>query len=212
MELIKYIIGIPLFSTLIISIIGPLAKKYAQFQRWDFFSRSSSEQIKAVKWIKETTASTPDLLARVEQQLRLQSFGLHRDFYFSFKIICFQSVHPQSLIPFLKTVLRYQGLYRLADGNIYPRRNNGWFITMLSVFLFFFTGSEIYRGYVQHNIIKFWMSLSLFIFAFMACFWMAFRVWEIYYISKKLNTYVPPSNEFKSKSDDFCTILNNTYP
>lgn len=59
MELIKYIIGIPLFSTLIISIIGPLAKKYAQFQRWDFFHAHLLSRLKQSNGSKKLPRRRP---------------------------------------------------------------------------------------------------------------------------------------------------------
>ena len=115
-SVIKDLFSNQVVSAVILTIIGAITKKYIQFHRRDFFSRSSSEQIKAVEWLR--TSSVPIS----EQQFRLQSFGLHRDWHLSYKIICLSSDYAQSLIPSLKAVLRYQGMYTITNGNIYPHK------------------------------------------------------------------------------------------
>lgn len=49
---IKELISIPLVSAIILAITGAITKKYFQFHRRDFFSRSPSEKIKAVKFLE----------------------------------------------------------------------------------------------------------------------------------------------------------------
>ncbi|HBS1769438.1 hypothetical protein EMH43_36235, partial [Klebsiella pneumoniae] len=110
-SVIKDLFSNQVVSAVILTIIGAITKKYIQFHRRDFFSRSSSEQIKAVEWLRTSSVPISDPLAKAEQQFRLQSFGLHRDWHLSYKIICLSSDYAQSLIPSLKAVLRYQGMY-----------------------------------------------------------------------------------------------------
>ena len=119
-SIIKDLFSNQVGSAVILTIIGAITKKYIQFHRRDFFSRSSSEQIKAVEWLRTSSVPISDPLAKAEQQFRLQSFGLHRDWHLSYKIICLSSDYAQSLIPSLKAVLRYQGMYTITNGNIYP--------------------------------------------------------------------------------------------
>ncbi|SLR93538.1 Uncharacterised protein [Klebsiella pneumoniae] len=49
-SIIKDLFSNQVGSAVILTIIGAITKKYIQFHRRDFFSRSSSEQIKAVEW------------------------------------------------------------------------------------------------------------------------------------------------------------------
>lgn len=212
MELIKQIIGILGVSPVVFGFIGTLLTKYIQFHRRDFFSRSAPEQIKALKWIRKAAVLTPDPLEKVEQQIRLQSFGLHRDFELSSKIICFQSVRPQSLTPLLKTVLRYQGMYKVVGGNIYPNKYNMWLVSLVFLTMIFFFGFEVYIGLSNSDRIQAVIAILTSAIAVMVWFWVAVCAWEISHISKKLNVYVPPSGVFESSSDEFNKMLNNTYP
>ncbi|MEH9236518.1 hypothetical protein RAF34_05270, partial [Klebsiella pneumoniae] len=56
-SVIKDLFSNQVVSAVILTIIGAITKKYIQFHRRDFFSRSSSEQIKAVEWLR--TSSVP---------------------------------------------------------------------------------------------------------------------------------------------------------
>ena len=56
-SIIKDLFSNQVGSAVILTIIGAITKKYIQFHRRDFFSRSSSEQIKAVEWLR--TSSVP---------------------------------------------------------------------------------------------------------------------------------------------------------
>ena len=51
-SIIKDLFSNQVGSAVILTIIGAITKKYIQFHRRDFFSRSSSEQIKAVEWLR----------------------------------------------------------------------------------------------------------------------------------------------------------------
>ncbi len=84
-SIIKDLFSNQVGSAVILTIIGAITKKYIQFHRRDFFSRSSSEQIKAVEWLRTSSVPISDPLAKAEQQFRLQSFGLHRDWHLSYK-------------------------------------------------------------------------------------------------------------------------------
>lgn len=209
---IKEIIGNPVISSIFTTIIGVLTKKYIQFHRRDLFSRSVSEQIKAVKWFREATALTPDPLVKAEQQLRLQSFGLLRDFHLSYKIICFQSVHPQSLISSLKTVLRYQGMYTVTDGNIHPHEFHRWLLPIALIIILFYFSVAIGTGLLHGDIIQILVSLFFFAISFITWSWVTICARKVSSISKKLNAYVPPSRDCKSSSGDFSAILNGKYP
>ncbi len=209
---IKDLISIPLISSIVLAIIGAITKQYLQFHRRDFFSRSSSEQIKAVKLFRKPYALTSHPLDKAEQQFRLQSFGLHRDWDLSYKIICFQSIHAQSLIPSLKTVLRYQGMYKIADGNIHPHKFHKWLIPLVFISLVLFMGAEIYRASAQSEGNELLKSLFVLAVGFVIWCWVTACALKLSYISKKLNNYIPPENDFKSSENIFTTILNDKYP
>ncbi|KGT86801.1 MAG: hypothetical protein FT726_24970 [Pantoea sp. Morm] len=209
---LKDLLSIQVVSVFLVTIIGALAKKYMQFHRRDFFSRPLPEQIKAVKWLRDTAAPVADPLAKAEQQFRLQSFGLHRDRDLSYKIICICSDHAQSLIPSLKTVLRYQGMYKISEGYIYPHKYHIWFVPLVMICLLVITGSEVYSGFIQSDVTQLLKSLLVFVVAFLTWGWVAVCALKISRISKTLNAYIPPAANKKSASDDFSSILNNDYP
>ena len=211
-SIIKDLFSNQVGSAVILTIIGAITKKYIQFHRRDFFSRSSSEQIKAVEWLRTSSVPISDPLAKAEQQFRLQSFGLHRDWHLSYKIICLSSDYAQSLIPSLKAVLRYQGMYTITNGNIYPHKFHKWIIPSVLISLLLYIGAEIYRGSSQSDGIEILKSLYVVIVAFIVWCWVAACALRVSSISKKLNAYIAPANDFKSKTYDFSSILNNRYP
>lgn len=211
-SIIKDLFSNQVGSAVILTIIGAITKKYIQFHRRDFFSRSSSEQIKAVEWLRTSSVPISDPLAKAEQQFRLQSFGLHRDWHLSYKITCLSSDYAQSLIPSLKAVLRYQGMYTITNGNIYPHKFHKWIIPFVLISLLLYIGAEIYRGSSQSDGIEILKSLYVVIVAFIVWCWVAACALRVSSISKKLNAYIPPVNDFKSKTYDFSSILNNRYP
>ena len=211
-SIIKDLFSNQVGSAVILTIIGAITKKYIQFHRRDFFSRSSSEQIKAVEWLRTSSVPISDPLAKAEQQFRLQSFGLHRDWLLSYKIICLSSDYAQSLIPSLKAVLRYQGMYTITNGNIYPHKFHKWIIPFVLISLLLYIGAEIYRGSSQSDGIEILKSLYVVIVAFIVWCWVAACALRVSSISKKLNAYIPPAHDFKSKTYDFSSILNNRYP
>ncbi|WP_426739957.1 hypothetical protein [Klebsiella variicola] len=211
-SVIKDLFSNQVVSAVILTIIGAITKKYIQFHRRDFFSRSPSEQIKAVEWLRTSSVPISDPLAKAEQQFRLQSFGLHRDWHLSYKIICLSSDYAQSLIPSLKAVLRYQGMYTITNGNIYPHKFHKWIIPFVLISLLLYIGAEIYRGSSQSDGIEILKSLYVVIVAFIVWCWVAACALRVSSISKKLNAYISPANDFKSKTYDFSSILNNRYP
>lgn len=211
-SIIKDLFSNQVISAVILTIIGAITKKYIQFHRRDFFSRSSSEQIKAVEWLRTSSVPISDPLAKAEQQFRLQSFGLHRDWHLSYKIICLSSDYAQSLIPSLKAVLRYQGMYTITNGNIYPHKFHKRTIPFVLISLLLYIGAEIYRGSSQSDGIEILKSLYVVIVAFIVWCWVAACALRVSSISKKLNAYISPANDFKSKTYDFSSILNNRYP
>ncbi|EPE9338230.1 TPA: hypothetical protein ACGTY9_005031, partial [Klebsiella pneumoniae] len=172
-SIIKDLFSNQVGSAVILTIIGAITKKYIQFHRRDFFSRSSSEQIKAVEWLRTSSVPISDPLAKAEQQFRLQSFGLHRDWHLSYKIICLSSDYAQSLIPSLKAVLRYQGMYTITNGNIYPHKFHKWIIPSVLISLLLYIGAEIYRGSSQSDGIEILKSLYVVIVAFIVWCWVA---------------------------------------
>ncbi|EPZ3941583.1 hypothetical protein ACXNA4_004228, partial [Klebsiella pneumoniae] len=190
-SIIKDLFSNQVGSAVILTIIGAITKKYIQFHRRDFFSRSSSEQIKAVEWLRTSSVPISDPLAKAEQQFRLQSFGLHRDWLLSYKIICLSSDYAQSLIPSLKAVLRYQGMYTITNGNIYPHKFHKWIIPFVLISLLLYIGAEIYRGSSQSDGIEILKSLYVVIVAFIVWCWVAACALRVSSISKKLNAYIP---------------------
>ena len=75
-----------------------------------------------------------------------------------------------------------------------------------------YIGAEIYRGSSQSDGIEILKSLYVVIVAFIVWCWVAACALRVSSISKKLNAYIPPANDFKSKTYDFSSILNNRYP
>ncbi|MDW7569998.1 hypothetical protein RZN32_22080, partial [Klebsiella pneumoniae] len=165
-----------------------------------------------VGWLRTSSVPISDPLAKAEQQFRLQSFGLHRDWHLSYKIICLSSDYAQSLIPSLKAVLRYQGMYTITNGNIYPHKFHKWIIPFVLISLLLYIGAVIFRGSLQSDGIEILKSLYVVIVAFIVWCWVAACALRVSIISKKLNAYIPPANDFKSKTYDFSSILNNRYP
>lgn len=195
-SIIKDLFSNQVGSAVILTIIGAITKKYIQFHRRDFFSRSSSEQIKAVEWLRTSSVPISDPLAKAEQQFRLQSFGLHRDWHLSYKIICLSSDYAQSLIPSLKAVLRYQGMYTITNGNIYPHKFHKWIIPFVLISLLLYIGAEIYRGSSQSDGIEILKSLYVVIVAFIVWCWVAACALRVSSISKKAQCLYPTRKRF----------------
>lgn len=191
-EELQDLLSIPVVSGILIAIFSAVTKVYKQFHLRDFFSRPLPEQVKAVKWLRNAAAPASDPLAKAEQQLHLQSFGLHRDRELSYKIICFCSENTQSSIPSLKAVLRYQGMYTITDGNIYPYKFHKWLVPLVLIWLLIFIGVEIYKGSSQSVSIQILRPLFFFGVAFIVWCWVAVCALKISNISKKLNAYTPP--------------------
>ena len=117
-----------------------------------------------------------------------------------------------SLIPSLMAVLRYQGMYTIAKGNIYPHKFHKWLVPFVLIWLLLFIGAEIYRGSSQSDGIEILKSLFVFVVAFIVWCWVAACALKVSSISKKLNSYIPPVNDLNSSANDFSSILNDRYP
>ena len=182
-SIIKDLFSNQVGSAVILTIIGAITKSIFSFIA-ETFSRSSSEQIKAVEWLRTSSVPISDPLAKAEQQFRLQSFGLHRDWHLSYKIICLSSDYAQSLIPSLKAVLRYQGMYTITNGNIYPHKFHKWIIPFVLISLLLYIGAEIYRGSSQSDGIEILKSLYVVIVAFIVWCWVAACALRVSSISK----------------------------
>ncbi|WP_217550162.1 hypothetical protein [Pantoea sp. GbtcB22] len=189
---LKDLFNIPVVSSVLIAIFGAITKVYMQFHRSDFFSRPLPERVKAVKWLRNSAAPASAPLDKAEQQLHLQSFGLHRDWELSYKIICFCSEHAQSSIPSLKAILRYQGMYTINDGKIYPHKFHKWLVPLVLIWLLIFIGAEIYRSSSQSDSMQILTDLFVFGVAFIVWCWVAVCALKVSSISKKLNAYTPP--------------------
>ncbi|WP_246872412.1 hypothetical protein [Pantoea ananatis] len=211
-EVLKELFSINGVFTAVIAIIVTIAKKYMEFHRRDFFSRPSSAQIKAVKWLRKSAKPMSDPLINAEQQLLLESFGLLRNRELSIKIICLYAINPPALVPFLRAVLRYQGMYKVIDGKICPRKYHKWFLPLVIFCLLLFNCFNIYRSYQLHDGIELSTSVVLFLTTFSAWSWAAFCDWQISVASKKINEYSPPESYFTFFSEDFSSILNCSYP
>ncbi|WP_432369404.1 hypothetical protein ACRPH4_22690 (plasmid) [Pantoea allii] len=210
-EILKELFSINGVFTAVIATIVAVAKKYMEFHRRDFFSRPFSAQIKAVKWLRKSAKPMSDPLINAEQQLLLQSFGLLRNRDLSIKIICLYAINPPSLVPFLRAVLRYQGMYKVVDGKICPRKFHKWFLPLGGICLLLLNGFNIYRNYQLHDGIQLSMSIVLFLTTFAAWSWAAFCDRQISVASKKINEYSPQESYFTLVSEDFSSILNCSY-
>ncbi|MDJ0042564.1 MULTISPECIES: hypothetical protein [Pantoea] len=211
-EILKELFSINGVFTAVIATIVAVAKKYMEFHRRDFFSRPSSTQIKAVRLLMKSAKPMPDPLIDAEQQLLLQSFGLLRNRELSIKIICLYAINPSELVPFLRAVLRYEGMYKVVDGKICPRKFHKWFLPLMGICLVLFNGFNILRSYQLHDDMQFYTSVVLSLASFSAWSWAAFCDWQISVASKKINEYSPPESYFTFVSEDFSSILNCSYP
>ncbi|WP_432369499.1 hypothetical protein ACRPH4_22990 (plasmid) [Pantoea allii] len=211
-EILKELFSINGVFTAVIAIIVTIAKKYMEFHRRDFFSRPSSAQIKAVKWLRKSAKPMSDPLINAEQQLLLESFGLLRNRELSIKIICLYAINPPALVPFLRAVLRYQGMYKVVDGKICPRKFHNWFLPLVMMCLLLFNSFNIHRSYQLHDDSQLSTSVVLFLATLSAWTWAAVCDWKISVASKKINEYSPPESYFTFVSEDFRSILNCSYP
>lgn len=212
LTMLKDLLSIPVISGVILSVLAAICRKYIHFSRRDFFSRSPLEQIEAVKWMRQSTAPSSDPLAVAEQQFRLQSFGLHRDWDLSYRLIIFHSSQPLTYIPSLKKLLRWPGLYTVADGKVYLRSQVKWSLPIMLAYILFIMGSEIFKSYSHKDISQFILSLTVTLATFLSWCWMFSCALKVSRLSKKLNAYTLPVITIEPYKDDFSSILNNRYP
>lgn len=197
-----------LASGIITLLLTALAKKYALFNRRDFFSRTPAEQVKAVKWLRQSRDQLSDPLEVAEQQFRLQSFGLHRDRNLSIKLIAFYSGKSAPYLSSLKTVLRWPGLYVLTKGEIHLRKQTMWILPLMFVYLFAVLVTSVMDSFSSPDIHRFYLVLAVSIAAMAVWCRMAFCAIKVFRISKKLNAYQLPQQVTKTASEDFSSILN----
>ncbi|ELQ6207412.1 hypothetical protein G9X50_02260 [Cronobacter sakazakii] len=210
--ILKEALSIPVISSIILALFAAISKKYAHYSRRDFFSRPPSEQIKAIEWLRQANKSPQDPLSHAEQQFRLQSFGLHRNWAISCKIIAFYSSNPQDYIPALKALLRWPGLYTVMDGKIYPHKHQQWFLPLIMMYIFGIVGTEVFKSYLHENVVQFIFSLIIVIILSIIWCALAFSAVQIWFISKKLNCFNFSNDNSGVCSEDFSSILNNNYP
>ena len=73
----------------------------------------------------------------------------------------------------LEAVLRYQSMYTITNGNIYPHKFHKWIIPFVLISLLLYIGAEIYRGSSQSDGIEILKSLYVVIVAFIVWCWVA---------------------------------------
>ncbi|UFM72041.1 hypothetical protein LO739_23415 (plasmid) [Leclercia adecarboxylata] len=194
-SLFKDLLSIPVISTIILAVLAAIFRKYISFSRRDFFSRPPLEQVEAIKWLRKSIIPSSDPLALAEQQFRLQSFGLHRDWKLSFRLISFYSSHSQTYLPSLKTVLRWPGLYAVDDGKIYLHKQAKWFLPIMLAYILTIMGSEILKNYSHEYISRFYLSLTVTVAALIVWGWMVSCTLKIYRLSNKLNAHTLPQSD-----------------
>jgi len=197
-----------LASGVVTLLLTALARKYALFNRRDFFSRAPAEQVKAVKWLRQSGGHLSDPLEVAEQQFRLQSFGLHRDRNLSIKLIAFYSGKSAPYLFSLKTVLRWPGLYVLDKGEIHLRIHTMWILPLMFVYLFLVLVTSVMDTFSSPDLHRFYLVLTVSAAAMAVWFWMAFCAIKVFRISKELNAFELPHQAVKTSSDDFSSILN----
>lgn len=210
--ILKDLLSIPVISSIIFSVLAAICRKYVYFSRRDFFSRPSLEQIEAIKWLRQSAVKSSEPLALAEQQIRLQSFGLHRDWGLSYKIVIFQSNKPLTYIPPLKKLLRWTGFYSVTNGQIHLHRQIKWVLPLTLFYILFIMGPDVFKSYSGKDISQFLLSLTIVIATFLAWCWVASSALTIYRLGKKLNEYTLPEITTQPYADDFSSILNARYP
>ncbi|MDI9221355.1 hypothetical protein QMZ30_10620 [Pantoea sp. EA-12] len=204
----KDLLSLPLISGIMTLLLPALAKIYVLFKRRDFFSRAPAEQVKAIKWLRQSRDQLSDPLEVAEQQFRLQSFGLHRDRNLSVKLIAFYSGKPAPYLSSLKTVLRWPGLYDLDESEIHLRKQTMWILPLMFVYLAGVLVTSVMDSFSSPDIHRFYLVLAVSIAAMAVWCWMVFCAIKVFRISKELNAYKLPQQTIKTSSDDFSSILN----
>jgi len=197
-----------LASGIITLLLPVLAKIYVFFIRRDFFSRSPAEQVKAVKWLRQSRDQLSDPLEVAEQQFRLQSFGLHRDRNLSIKLIAFYSGKPTPYLSSLKTVLRWPGLYDPDKGEIHLHKHTMWILPLMFIYLAWVLVTSVMDSYSSSDFERFYLELTVSIAAMVVWFWMLLCAIKVFRISKELNAYHLTQQAIKTSSEDFSSILN----
>lgn len=188
----KDLLSIPIISTITLAVLAAIFRKYISFSRRDFFSRPPLEQVEAIKWLKQSTIPSSDPLALAEQQFRLQSFGLHRDWKLSYRLISFYTSHTHTYLPSLKAVLRWPGLYTVANGKINLHKQVKWFLPLMLAYIVIIMGSEIFKSYSHGDISRFYLSLTVTIATLTTWLWMVSCTLKVSRLSKKLNAHTVP--------------------
>jgi hypothetical protein len=158
----------------------------------DFFSLPFSEQTKAVQWLKETPAAT-DPLDKAEQQLRLQSWGLHDDRDLSCKLITFYSTQPQTCKRALKTMIRLSECYTVSGGHVFLLRKYRWYMPLLvSVFPVIVLANAITGSLYFHNnpLVHITASIAFVCTVIMFCTMSGYFM-DLARIIKKINAHAP---------------------
>ena len=210
--ILKDLLSISVVSSIVLSVLSAICRKYVYFRRRDFFSRPSLEQIEAIKWLRQSAVKSSEPLDLAEQQIRLQSFGLHRDWDLSYKLIIFQSNQPLTYLPSLKKLLRWPGFYSVTNGQIHLHRQIKWILPLTLFYILFIMGSDVFKSYSGKNISQFLLSLTIVIATFLAWCWVTSSALTIYRLGKKLNEYSLPEITTQPYADDFSSILNARYP
>lgn len=182
-SIIKDLFSNQVGSAVILTIIGAITKSIFSFIAETFFTlilRADKSSRMAqnlfcthLRSVSKGGTAVPPTVVRP-----------HRDWHLSYKIICLSSDYAQSLIPSLKAVLRYQGMYTITNGNIYPHKFHKWIIPFVLISLLLYIGAEIYRGSSQSDGIEILKSLYVVIVAFIVWCWVAACALRVSSISK----------------------------
>ena len=181
---------IPVFVSFFTVFLPRIFNKTLVFIRKDFFSRDLHEKIEALKWIETTNCQLGHPLEMVDQKMRLISYGLHPNRDLSIKILYFYSLCEGYEVSSLKTLLRFQGLYRVKDGDVIPRKYSVLIATLIFIFLVLFSYIPVFLDY-QHKgfVVSVIISLSINIVSSMLWTWVVASVITVRKISKRINKF-----------------------
>ena len=160
------------------------------FIRKDFFSLDLNEKIEALKWIETTNCQLGHPLEMVDQKIKLIYYGLHPNRELSIKILYFYSVCEGYEVPSLKTLLRFQGLYRVKNGDVIPHKYSILIATLIFIFLVLFSYIPVFLDY-QHKGFSFSViiSLAINIVSSILWTWVVASVLTVRKISKIINKF-----------------------
>jgi len=174
------------FITMITFLVKPLIEN----RRRPFYSLSYPKQLEAIEYLKKPPVNTQDPLLLAEQQAKLKSYGLHKDWLFSRRLISFSSCNEIYMTSSINSVLRYSGTYSVENGNIFvPWKSFGLLALILFSLIFLWVFPSYSIGHGDGSNIIFWVNLVVVLVSSAFWFWMLMTILSIKIFSGRFNKY-----------------------